>query len=1209
MAELQLSKEGYTLLSDISSGINIMFEELLKEKGEKMNACLMQLKELIDEDFGSGGNKNRHVYTAFLAESCLLAYYQKFDNDKNLERITGKYTSGWDEDDYEEDDYEEDEEYTADDFLGSDDLKEDSEETAKKASSGSGIELDGLFGYSGLYDNVLAAVEVLEETAYEDDEVAGCVTSNLLSGIRDVTPSEYLTGGYCNKDIELIMLLDEPEPTNVTEEVIEFIKTDHNYNSIINSTITNILSIYKYLLQDSFGLHPYEGVVMFSRPYAISIQESRTLGSIKDAGTVFETVSSVLRGVYNVNEKSDRQFNIQEIIRGNNTAMYYPHKLIEYAMGRKLTYNLAKKVYKEYEKTDSWEQYEQGYVRPQVERLILEAVYFSMERHYGKKGSFTTDKFIREFTGVNSEAVQAKLRSVEMKRSVDKDIKKVMKSMCTGIVIPKYNAVGGKVNSISIRLVDVNDNFDVGLTRDLLGSFDTNGKARFEDGDIISDGKVLVGGTDELPYRIIEFRHNFDEKMAGAEPLFGYTAVRLFQRRGIPICWDRILLGEDRKGTPVFASLSDPDDIPMQKHAVHNIIAGSRAGKGVMTMNIIVSGVASKKPTFYIDRKPDMSATLYGLSQGNMFIINGGDAKPEADENHWFTGEAKALAGWQEYYQRIPECVRQAGLIKGESWDGVANSFGDIVYWRGLMLVISILIARVTFFDNKEVYEALGGDNGIIAVFDEFNNWQSAEATFFQNNLGFNNHRITKQKENEFDKLKMEIKLAKKELEIADTEMKRMKAEMKIEKNQEILSKSITELNVYSTTIMDKYAETNASMSALLNAGFKNREEKISDIFVIGQNFKKKAVLESNGAYPTIGSGDYSKAKEFNGSLMRGLLNEMSHDWFIGRNDLNYMGQKDDSNRSSILQGGTYWAYVESASMELLADSEPSNYRLFKPYLVLNNHLESDPSVPVDSAHSYVAQCRERVIETSKDEEMWERVRLKHLNVPEGAEPTEEDARYGNLHPGIGFEGLATMTKASCGNGQFNPTEDLRGSADIANYVANAMGYSNYMDLLMDLSPAGLFSSEDVISALKDPVSYQQNLEKRIPLYFKYGFMGEGNKDDSLEDMEGTDFEGIGELDMPSFTEDEGVAYNPSEFSGSNSSFGGSDDYMSDWDSLGEEEDTSEDFSISMDELRQICSSVLFEKAPTYGVSVTNNDIDDLVSMIAHELRRLGFNI
>ena len=64
--------------------------------------------------------------------------------------------------------------------------------------------------------------------------------------------------------------------------------------------------------------------------------------------------------------------------------------------------------------------------------------------------------------------------------------------------------------------------------------------------------------------------------------MFGYKAVEMFQRRGVKLGWDKILLGEDIKGTPVFASLLDIDDMPLQRNTVHNMMAGSRAGKGVI---------------------------------------------------------------------------------------------------------------------------------------------------------------------------------------------------------------------------------------------------------------------------------------------------------------------------------------------------------------------------------------------------------------------------------------------------------------------------------------------------------------------------------------------------------------------------------------------------------------------------------------------------
>ena len=126
-------------------------------------------------------------------------------------------------------------------------------------------------------------------------------------------------------------------------------------------------------------------------------------------------------------------------------------------------------------------------------------------------------------------------------------------------------------------------------------------------------------------------------------------------------------------------------------------------------------------------------------------------------------------------------------------------------------------------------------------------------------------------------------------------------------------------------------------------------------------------------------------------------------------------------------------------------------------------------------------QCRDRV---NKVPGLWNKVRLKHLKSDEAREDAESgtNMHYDELNEGIGFQGLAAMTKLCNGMGGFNPVEDLGDSLKIANYVAGCMGYSDYKELLFDFSPNGIFSTRDVCSALSDPASYAASVDKRLPL-------------------------------------------------------------------------------------------------------------------------------
>ena len=198
-----------------------------------------------------------------------------------------------------------------------------------------------------------------------------------------------------------------------------------------------------------------------------------------------------------------------------------------------------------------------------------------------------------------------------------------------------------------------------------------------------------------------------------------------------------------------------------------------------------------------------------------------------------------------------------------------------------------------------------------------------------------------------------------------------------------------------------------------------------------------------------------------------------------------------------------YWAYCPNASMETLRHSAPDGTRYFKPYLVLNKHLEDDPNNPVminvkndkgvveqvsHPDYSFVSQCRSRVNDAVPGAQLWETVRLKHLRSESMAEEARNGGNkyYGELNEGIGFQGLASQTKMANGAGAFDPSVDLGGSRAIADYVAQCMGYSNYLELLFDFRKEGLFSTVDIVKALRDHNSFKGDMASRLPMFAEY---------------------------------------------------------------------------------------------------------------------------
>lgn len=1109
MLDFRLESKSVDILRDISFGIGKRLESV-RQGNKNMVKILDSLKStMFDELLELSGdanmssfkenNKGLVSYIDFMSKAGILSYYGMLDNDKNIAK-----------------------------------LKEQD-----------GVELE--FAFDGFGNMVSYAVEMYEDSETSSIKTTDCIQSCLLSMLREVSLSDYISGGYADKDIRLIAVLGNKSKSELNEFITKYIRDDDTFNSCYSDSLAQVLAIYKYLFQDSFGLRPYIGVVSFSSPYIRIINDSMRLDTLPNARVSFDAIRSTLASDYDVHESLDRQFDIKAVIKSSDgKPFYYPVKMLEYAMGRELTYELSENVYRNYANNKSWDEYAEGYVKPQITNYFHECIYYSLERHFnfgGKNGESVEDFFISDdFAFVLSNkgemAVKTYMASADMIKKIKADINRLKKCLCTAVIAVDYNNLGNKVNSIALRCVNTTGNLRPSMTKSLFSQFTTNESTKFGDGEVISNGKCIGGDASKpLPYDIIEYRHNFDSALATAEPLFGYKAVEMFQARGIKLGWGKILLGEDIKGTPVFASIDDPDDFPMQRKAVHNMMAGSRSGKGVMTMNILVSGIASGKPIFYIDRKPDMAVLFYELSGGNMFVVNGGQYEGKNDINKFFSDTGVAVSGWSEAYERMPEYLKKS-VFKTKTYTG---DFGDYVYFRAIIFTLGILMARVELAGNGEVYNKLGGDSGIVIIIDEFKNWQMKfESGFFTPAGVFGNeHRLTKTMIQGYKKAISSIKMKMVELETLDesdpkSAVKIAKLNLDIENLRSTMAESISELDVYCTTLMNKYGESVKHISSKLSAGFGDSEGSNSDIFVIGQNIEIdgfNGASEKSGTYPERDSGGFNVNADTKGkSLMRGVLDMFKHDWFMGYNvdepsTKHYLNA--DSAGTPVNKWVTqqrYWAYCPDAEIPLLRHACPSDAKFFKPYLVLNKHFEDDPNDPMKMNiegesepithpdYVFVSQCRSRVNGAVPGAKLWETVRLKHLK----SELMAEEARsginkhYGELNEGIGFEGLANRTKMCNGMGNFSPEEDLGASKVIADYVAQCMGYSCYLELLFDFTPNGLFSTQDICNALANPEVYRNSTQQRLPLFEEYNFLdginGESEESGSTVIMEDSDF-------------------------------------------------------------------------------------------------------
>ena len=149
--------------------------------------------------------------------------------------------------------------------------------------------------------------------------------------------------------------------------------------------------------------------------------------------------------------------------------------------------------------------------------------------------------------------------------------------------------------------------------------------------------------TIDIPARVNDVVYlNFivDAKTYFNAPLFAYESLPIIKEQGIDLSWNNMLIGKDTKDKLVFGHFG------AQQKTIYNILAGSGSGKGVMTLNLLASALASDMPVMYADCKPDMAKTLWEVAGGREVLAFDGDDEGTLDavENRiniysWFNTE------------------------------------------------------------------------------------------------------------------------------------------------------------------------------------------------------------------------------------------------------------------------------------------------------------------------------------------------------------------------------------------------------------------------------------------------------------------------------------------------------------------------------------------------------------------------------------------
>ena len=812
------------------------------------------------------------------------------------------------------------------------------------------------------------------------------------------------------------------------------------FNSTIIQNIDAVLRRYSMLYESGYDLErPYgfissQGVVYVDSENVLKIRDDyRSDIDLNASVKLYDYFESKVDFI----ESDTRSMKgiAEDMLEGykEGKILYFPYKMIEYAYGRDSSSSESKEYryakYKGEGISTKWGKMREK-IREDVKLLIENCVVIYCVNVLGcsKNGG-----------------IEERKKILSQNDAINGYIKYITSSLSTSVIMTDYKSVESKPVKMRLRCCDPNGHCYEGMINDIL-------TVAFAGNSGGSDGVSLNSSLDpqnSKTYLVYEYAHEFDHVLSNAMPLFAYRAYEALREKGESISFKDLVLGQSIDGTILR---NGTHGVNLKGNLFHYINAGSRSGKGVMTLNMIAGALLSGKAIFYLDNKPDMASMLSQLGGGNtdkgpsFFALNGSNYND--DKQAQFTMEDSWINK-----EHIP--IEAVSLFGEPSW----SKLGDLFYMRAYTLAFGIIMARgLEGGRGKGSDERFGGEQGIFLVCDETNILQDK----FRMLMEIVADKIPLQSKN-FKSMSLSLKAKYEEVNSGDA---RKGAGIKYDSMRRDFEEAFNGSKFYALSILNMFADNISYLGDKSNAGFRREEFEKSDVAVIGQNLEQKPISketirtsvssarltgETSGGK---GLGATQVAKDVKGAASIPLAHFVfsSSDALIGYNSIHpeYLAQTEQgSNAFGRLDlSANNFCYLPR--LNLIEDEKPADQLTkskandtssvyFKPYLILN-----------DSSSEYTSQMYSRVggAGISREEVIREY-------------PNSDGS---DISPYVGFPEYMGLMGVS------DIVERLQKSADIANYVTGeVLGYQDdgsgrplWLQLVTDLRPEWVFSLKDV---------------------------------------------------------------------------------------------------------------------------------------------------
>lgn len=483
---------------------------------------------------------------------------------------------------------------------------------------------------------------IFEEIFYKDDY------NTEYEDLESDTEDEY-EGDYNEESAEGVEENNRQEKNTNSDKARNTV-----WDDLINAKVQGILSVYKEL-------------------YEVGYQVFTPVGLLYDKGIIRHTKdgnkkeeNALLQGVFeSINTKVNRVFSTNKLPNGNckpkleyvsNDCYYFPNYQLRNIFG-----------------VDSEDNKYSSYISGLKDKRIVK---------YSQLEKYLKEELFDILYNTIVDTVKKYMRNLTLAEA-NKALEPIICALETVIVITEY------IKGTNIKL-KIATGGKYPLTREI-----------FQD-DILR-GKIFGSSTEieQFIYNNGVYTVNFvmDRKKYDGYPLFAFQALEAVKKTGKPD-WGSVVLGKNVDNDTIVrrSFLANTDFLIC-------LIAGSRSGKGVFTLNLLGSAMGAGYPIHYTDFKPDMSSTFYNIASRNnteMFTFDGS----------WEAKEFPRRANIYEDAESIPQELVDVGL-------DVKEFILLVSYFRSMELAVLLARARQKAVNNNCVgLEELGGER-LIFVFDE----------------------------------------------------------------------------------------------------------------------------------------------------------------------------------------------------------------------------------------------------------------------------------------------------------------------------------------------------------------------------------------------------------------------------------------------------------------------------------------------------------